>query len=139
MDRLLLQVQAFCQGTFSWVRQADVALVPDPGVIPEWVGLPYIGLKDGSVTHHHDLIGNVQEDEMIVDIYIYDRLGRGDENIIGLHEKARDVSGKVKGYLFTAGILSAVPLSQMPVALLMTQKKGLVIRKGLRFKYEREE
>ncbi|WP_035238147.1 hypothetical protein [Desulfobacter vibrioformis] len=139
MDRLLPQIQAFCKETFDWVRKSDVTLVPAPGMIPEGVGFPFIGIKDGAVGIHHDLTGNVQEQDLVVDIYIYDRLGQAETNIKGLHEKVRDVCEKLTDQVFTGGILSAVPTTLMPVDLLLTHKKGLVIRRGLRFKYGREE
>lgn len=138
MDKLLPQVKAFCQQAFDWVRRSDVTLIPNPGVIPEGIGFPYIGIKDGDSSFHHEIMGNVREDELDLDVYIYDRLGRSDDSIVGLHEKGRDVLDELPGATLTGGVISVVPVKGIPVALLYT-KKGLVIRKGLRFRFEREE
>lgn len=137
MDILLLQLQTALREKISFARNQDICLIPNPGVIPEVAGMPYIGIKDGNV-NIHELMDDVLEKELLVEIYIYDRLEHSDKNILGLHEKGRQVSEVLRNYYLPGHIDTAQPKSEMPVVLLYT-KKGLVIRKGLQFQYEKEE
>ena len=137
MDILLPQMITLFKDQLNFVRNSDICLIPHPGVIPDGVGFPYIGLKDGNVINH-ELMGDVVEQELSVEIYIYDRLGRSDKSIMGLHVKARAIRELLRDREFSGTVVSVEPASEIPVSLLYT-RNGLVVRKGLRFKYERED
>lgn len=136
MDILLTQIKDYLVPQLSWVRRHDVCLIPHPGVIPEEVGFPYVGLKDGNVTNH-ERPGEVLEQELMVEIYIYDELDRSGDNIPSLHEKSREIRDLLRGNDLGEAVVGVDPTAELAVTLLFT-KKGMVVRKGLRFKYERE-
>lgn len=137
MDILLPKMQELLKDNITFARRKDICLVPNPGVIPEGAGFPYIGIKDGPVIFGHERMGG-GERGLTVEVYVYDRLERSNDNTLALHQKARVVGDLLTGHCFDGDMDAPLPISQMPVALLYT-KKGLVIRKGLQFKYEREE
>ncbi len=137
MEKLLVQIRQALREEMSWVRSFDVCLIPHAGMIPEDAGMPYIGIKDGGVQNRHEQM-SCTDRELRIDVYVYDRLGKRDENIQGLHAKIREIATCLRGRLFDGSLLSVTPVSEYPVTLLAT-KKGLVIRAGLHLIYEREE
>lgn len=137
MDILLPQLQSFLQDNVDFVRASDVCLVPNPNLIPEGAGFPMIGIKDGNVAIS-ELMGDVLEKTLPIEIYLYDRLDRSGNNILGLHQMCRQVAVLLRGHGFPGHVDTPTPTTEMQVTLLSTNK-GLVIRKGLKFQYEREE
>lgn len=135
MDILLPKIQDYLRGRLTWVRRSDICLIPHPGVIQDGAGFPYIGIKDGNVTNH-ELSGDELEQEMPVEIYIYDRLGRSEKEILEIHTKAKTITALLREENFSETVAGVEPTSEMAVTLLYT-RNGLVIRKGLRFLYER--
>lgn len=135
MDVLMGEIQDFLTPKLAWVSRHDVRLIPHPGVIPEEVGFPYVGIKDGDVANH-ERPGNTLDQVMVVEVYIYDELDYSGESIPGLHQKARKIRELLRGNRLDGAVSSVEPVAEMAVALLFTDD-GMVIRKGLRFKYER--
>ncbi len=137
MEKLLPQIKKTLQEEMPWVRSFDVCLIPHADMIPEDAGFPYIGIKDGGVRNSHECMNGVTR-ELKVDVYVYDKLGQRDENILALQDKIREMDTCLRGNLFDGTLLSVEPVSESPTTLLYT-KKGLAIRAGLHLVYEGEE
>ena len=137
MRGLLPLIKTALAGVFTGIRSSDIFLIPEPSIIPDGVRFPCIGIKDGKVDIS-ELMGNVLEKTLPVEIYYYDRLTQGDDCILDFLEKGDDIHDELTENYLSGYVKSTSPRSETPVKTMYT-KKGLILRKGLFYKYEREE
>jgi hypothetical protein len=136
MKGLLPLIQTALADVFTGIRTSDIFLIPDPDIIPNGTRFPCIGIKDGKVDIS-ELMGDVLEKTLPAEIYYYDRLTPGDTCILDFLEKGDDINVKLKENYLSGYVKSTSPRSETPIKIMYT-KKGLILRRGLFYQYERE-
>lgn len=137
MDTLMEKNQENLYGVLDGMRNRDVFLTADPDIIPATAAFPCIGIKDGK-TDFADRSGGVTSEGLNLEIYYYDKLRSGDEYHLEFLKKGKLIFERVKGNRLEGYVMDVSPVSATPIKVLYT-KKGLLLRKGLFFKFEREE
>lgn len=137
MKDLLLKIQAELKAV-SGVRDRDIFILADTGIIPERAKFPCIGIKDGKLTRHEAMGGAVTL-EMDVSIGIYGHLVRDDAEVLEVLELAGRVHDALGDNELAGYVRGVSPVAESPVQVLY--KKGmdsLMLRKILSYEYERE-
>lgn len=137
MKNLLLKIQTELKA-IEGIRESDVYLSVDPGIIPERVKYPCIGIKDGNVDFT-ELAGDAEEGELKIDLYIYEKFLKGDDEVIRIMETAEKTHTALRENYLDGYVKSVCGKSEDGIQVLY--KKGMdaiILMKRISYQYERE-
>ena len=137
MRGLFEAIKAALSGVFTGLRDSDILFLPDANLLPEGVRLPCIGIKDGRM-RISELMGDTLEMIYPIEVYYFDALKNGDDCILNYLDKTDDIFDALKANRLGGYVREVSPISATPINLMYT-KKGLILRKGLFFEYEKYE
>lgn len=137
MKTLLQKIKTEIQA-IEGVRDIDVYLSVDSGIVPERVKFPCIGIKDGAV-ERSELMSECVEETFEVDIHIYQRLLKGEdevETILDIAEKIHDAltENYLDGYIKGVTGEKETPIQVM----YKSGMDALILRKTLSYQYQKE-
>lgn len=137
MKELLTKIRDELKGVIPGIRDSDVFLTIDSGLIPEGARFPCIGIKDGK-TLISELPAETIEKALAVEIYLYDRAIPGDERVLAYLDRGKSISVRLRENYLADYVAAVSPVSETPIKL-MYNKKGLIMMKGFFFDYEKQE
>lgn len=151
MDELLLGIEKELQERITSIRRADVYITPSLVFIPQGVGMPCLGIKDGKVTHRY-LAGGAKEYTMIVRLVLFMKPTAKEAAIVGSDKSGkkgilnlqREVVGILENNLLKIDELEeAIIIDDPEVQFYPTDKRDYYLRKELGLQYtktvEKEE
>ena len=137
MKNLMLKIQQQL-GTIDGIRERDVFLSVDTGIVPEYVKFPCIGIKDGLVDRKY-LMGGEIELNLDVEIAIYEKVIKGDREVISIMETAQKIHEKLTENYLDGYIKGVYGVNEGAIQVLYKSgMDALMLRKTRSYKYERE-
>jgi len=137
MKNLLLKIQTELR-TIDGIRDRDVFLSVDAGIVPEYVKFPCIGIKDGPV-ERMEVMGEEVELNLRVEIAIYEKLINGDKEVVSIMETAEKVHTALTENYLDGYIKSVSSQQESPIQVLYKGgMDALMLRKTISYEYERE-